>query len=199
MNEQKRLVKQDPCGDNCEDGFQPKNEGGVGGRRVREEVSSVECQMSGVEGGFDGEAAALEDVGVDHGGFYILVSKQFLNGSYIVSVLEKMSGEGMSEGVRGNMLVDLRKAGGFFDGFLYGGFVEVVTVETPSPTFPLFKATPIPAFPLFKCGNGGRGFSSGVRVFGEFGGREEVLPDPFFGSARVFFGKRIDGRCEMGR
>ena len=52
----------------------------------------------GVEGGFDGESAALEDVGVDHGGFYILVSEQFLYGADVVSVLEEVGGEGVPKG-----------------------------------------------------------------------------------------------------
>lgn len=42
----------------------------------------------GVEGGFDGEAAALKDVGVDHGGFDVFVPEEFLNGSYVVVVLK---------------------------------------------------------------------------------------------------------------
>ena len=40
-----------------------------------------------VEGGFDGEAAALEDVGVDHGGFYVFVSEEFLHSADVVAVL----------------------------------------------------------------------------------------------------------------
>lgn len=42
---------------------------------------------SAVEGGFDGEAAALENVGVDHGGFYVFVSEEFLHGANVVAVL----------------------------------------------------------------------------------------------------------------
>ena len=52
----------------------------------------------GVEGGFDGESAALEDVGVDHGGFYVFVSEKFLDGANIVSVLEEVGGEGVPKG-----------------------------------------------------------------------------------------------------
>ena len=40
-----------------------------------------------VEGGFDGEAAALENVGVDHGGFDIFVSEEFLYGANVVAIL----------------------------------------------------------------------------------------------------------------
>ena len=41
----------------------------------------------GVEGGLNSEAAALEDVGVDHGGFHVFVAEQFLDGTDIVTCL----------------------------------------------------------------------------------------------------------------
>lgn len=44
----------------------------------------------------------------------------------VVAGLKEVSGETMAKSVRGDMLVDFCKAGGFFDGFLHGGFVEVV-------------------------------------------------------------------------
>ena len=40
-----------------------------------------------VQGAADGQAAALEDVGVDHGGFDILVAEQFLDGADVVATL----------------------------------------------------------------------------------------------------------------
>ena len=96
-------------------------------------------------------------MGIDHGGFDVFVTKQLLNGTDIVAALKKVGGEGVAEGVRGDMFIDLCKAGGFFDDFLHGGFVEVVTT-----------------------GN------SSTRVFGEVGGGEEVLPDPVFVCIGVF-------------
>jgi hypothetical protein len=36
----------------------------------------------------------LEDVGVDHGGFYVFVSEEFLNGADVVAILKEMGGEG---------------------------------------------------------------------------------------------------------
>jgi hypothetical protein len=50
---------------------------------------------SGVKRRFDSESTTLEDVGVDHGGFDIFVSEQFLDGTNIVTVLQKLGGEGM--------------------------------------------------------------------------------------------------------
>ena len=54
-----------------------------------EKKKLAECSRKrlAVEGGFDGEAAALEDVGVDHGGFYVFVSEEFLYGADVVAVL----------------------------------------------------------------------------------------------------------------
>ncbi len=51
------------------------------------------------------ETAALQHVGVDHCRFHILVSKQFLDSSYIIPILEKLSGEAMAEGVGSDRLI----------------------------------------------------------------------------------------------
>ena len=40
-----------------------------------------------IEGGFDGEAAALKDMSVDHGGFDILMAEEFLDGADVVASL----------------------------------------------------------------------------------------------------------------
>ena len=69
-----------------------------------------------IQRAFDRQSAALEDVGVDHGGADILVAEQFLNGADIVPVLEKMRGEGMAKGVAGDALFDFGFGGGFLDG-----------------------------------------------------------------------------------
>ena len=62
-------------------------------------------QGSGVEGAFDREPTALKHVGVDHGGADILVPEELLNGTYIVSVLEKMGSETMAKGMRADRLI----------------------------------------------------------------------------------------------
>ena len=71
-----------------------------------------------IEGAFDGFCTALEDVGVDHGGFHVLVTKQFLDGTDVVAVLQKLGSEGMPEGVGGDKFIYLGEAGGLLDGFL---------------------------------------------------------------------------------
>ena len=63
----------------------------------------------------------------------------------------------MAKSVRGDVLIDLCEAGGFFDGFLHGGFVDVVTTD-----------------------------NSSVRIFGKVRGRKNVLPDPVFVCIWVF-------------
>ena len=41
----------------------------------------------------------------------------------------------MTKGVRRDMFVNFCEAGGFFDGFLHGGFVDVVAADlTPGPS-----------------------------------------------------------------
>jgi hypothetical protein len=72
-------------------------------------------------------ATAIEDVGVDHGGFDVFVSEQFLDGADVVTVLEQVGGEGVAEGVATDALGDFGVAGSLFDSFLQATFVEVVT------------------------------------------------------------------------
>ena len=114
--------------------------------------------MLGIERAFDGEAAALEDVGVDHGGADILVPKKFLYGADVVAVLKEVGGKGMAEGVGADAFLDACFLGGFFDGALEASFVYMVAA-----------------------------FCAGARVDGALGGGEEVLPGKFAVGFRVFF------------
>ena len=40
----------------------------------------------------------MQDMGVDHGSFEVLVPEQFLNGSDIIAVLKQMRGKRMTKG-----------------------------------------------------------------------------------------------------
>jgi hypothetical protein len=120
------------------------------------------CQVSGVEGGFYGESAALQYMSVDHGGFDVLMPEEFLDGADVVSVLEEVGGEGVSECVRGDVFVNFGGFGGGTDGFLQQAGVEVV------------------AHGLFGGG-----------VHREGGGGEEVLPCGFAGGVGVFAGEGV--------
>ena len=57
------------------------------------------------------------------------MAEEFLNGADVVAVLEEVGGEAVAKGVRGNAFVDFGRARSFFNGFLKGGFVNVVTAE----------------------------------------------------------------------
>ena len=57
-------------------------------------------------------------MGVDHGGFDIFVSEEFLDGADIVAVLEEMGGEGMAGGVATDVFGDVGRSGGLIEGFL---------------------------------------------------------------------------------
>ena len=54
---------------------------------------------SGVKRRFDSESTTLEDVGVDHGGFDIFVSEQFLDGADIDPALKQMRGKTVTKSV----------------------------------------------------------------------------------------------------
>jgi len=101
-------------------------------------------------------------VGVDHGGFDILVPEELLNGANVVTVLQQMSGKRVSEGVRRDVLVNFGGLGGGADGFLQQAGVKVV------------------AHGLFGDG-----------VDRQSRGREEVLPESFAGGAGVFAGEGV--------
>ncbi len=47
----------------------------------------------------DGKGASAHEVGVDHGGFDILVAQEFLDGADIVAGLQKVGSEGVAENV----------------------------------------------------------------------------------------------------
>src|SRR3990167_9339176 len=71
-------------------------------------------------------SAAVEDVGVDHGGAYVGVAEQFLYGTDVVAVLQQVGGERMPERMRVRRFVDTSAACGFLDVALDGLFVDVV-------------------------------------------------------------------------
>ena len=121
---------------------------------------------SGVKWAFNGQSSALENVGVDHGGFDILVPEQFLNSADtcpepqvlgVVAVLQEMGGKGVTKCMRSHMLVNTCAAGSFLDGFLHNCFVKVMTADNAS-----------------------------TLVFGEIGRGKQVLPDPFLICISIF-------------
>ena len=67
---------------------------------------------------FHSEPPALEHMGVDHRRFDVLVAEQLLDGPNVVAIFEKVGGEAVAEGMRGNRLVYPGKPGGLFDRFL---------------------------------------------------------------------------------
>jgi len=110
-----------------------------------------------VEGATDGEATAVENVSVDHCGFDVFVTQEFLDGADVVAVLQQVGGERVAEGVAGNAPGDAGPAGGSLDGLLQAVGVEVGAAE-------------------HAC----------ARVGGESVGRKDVLPGPFSAGVRVF-------------
>lgn len=52
-----------------------------------------------VGGAADPEGAAVDDMGVDHGGVQITVAHQLLDGSDVLAAFEQVSGKAMAQGV----------------------------------------------------------------------------------------------------
>jgi hypothetical protein len=58
----------------------------------------LEAFLGAIQGATDGQAAALEDVGVDHSRFHVFVSEEFLDGADVVAVFleEQQGAEGLT-------------------------------------------------------------------------------------------------------
>ena len=84
-----------------------------------------------IEGAADGQRAAIEDVGVNHGRFHILVPKQFLHRADIVAVFKEMSSKAVAEGVSGDTLVEAGESGRVFDRLLQAALVHMVAAHAP--------------------------------------------------------------------
>jgi hypothetical protein len=113
-------------------------------------------RMSAVEGAADAGGAAVENVGVDHGGRDILVAQQFLDGADVVAVLEQVGGEAVAKDVWDDGLGDVGSSGGLAHGPLDQSLVSMVATGLPG---------------------------SGVAVVAD--GGEYPLPPPLGGSAGI--------------
>lgn len=74
-------------------------------------------------------AAALEDVGVDHGGAHVLVAEEFLHRTDVVAVFQEVGGEGMAEGMRCNPFGDGGCFRGLPDRSLQAALVHVMAAD----------------------------------------------------------------------
>ncbi len=93
---------------------------------------------SGVEGAFNptplrsgdassGQSATIEDMGVDHSRTDILVAKEFLNGTYIISILKKMGSKAMAKGMRADGLIHTGSTRRLANCLLYIAGMSVMT------------------------------------------------------------------------
>ena len=82
-------------------------------------------QLRSVQRAAHGEAAPVEDVGVDHCSLDIFVAEQFLDGPDVIAVLQQVGGERVAKGMGADTLGDAGLAGGLFDGFVQTAGVEV--------------------------------------------------------------------------
>lgn len=99
----------------------------------------------------DGRGAVLQDVGIDHGGFYIVVTERFLDGADIGAGGEQMGGVGVAEGVCVHVLGYIGFSTGLAYGVLQHGIEDVVAL-----------------------------FAARTRIDRQLARRENVLPVEFF-------------------
>ena len=77
-------------------------------------------------GALDASAAAVQDVGVDHGGADVVVAQELLDGADVVARLEQVGGERVAKGVARDVLGQSGVHGGAVDCALKHGLVGVV-------------------------------------------------------------------------
>lgn len=118
-----------------------------------------------VKGTADSKGTGVHNVGVDHGGFYIFVAEEFLNGADVVAGFQEMGGKGVAECMWRDAFVKTSLFCSSAHGFLQAAFVSVVTSEVAS-----------------------------ARVRGESWSGEEPLPGPFMGGVGVFSVYRVGHR-----
>jgi hypothetical protein len=75
----------------------------------------------------------MENMGIDHGCLDILMSKQFLHGTYVITILKQVRGKRMAKGVRGNGFIYPGPLGRFFDRALQYAFIKMVTADLAGP------------------------------------------------------------------
>ena len=88
-------------------------------------------------------------MGINHGGFDVFMSEQFLDGADVISVLKQMSGKGVSEGVGSDTFVYSGNARGYSDCLLQGCLMDMMPSRDP-----------------------------GLRIGGQVGGGKDILPNP---------------------
>ena len=74
-------------------------------------------------------------MGVDHGGFDILVTEEFLHGANVISALQKMGGKGVAKGVGSDAFIYFCGLCCDSNGFLEGGFMNMMAAGDPCFSF----------------------------------------------------------------
>lgn len=115
----------------------------------------------------DGQAAAVEDVRIDHGGLHVAMAEQVLHCANVVAVFQQVGGEGVAQGVGGDVLGQVGEIGGPLDGLAQTAGRNVVASAQP-----------------------------GAGIGGNLGRGEDPLPGPIPAGRRVFTlecGGHVDG------
>ena len=90
------------------------------------------CQLLIVQRAADGKTRFVQDVGINHRGGNVLVSKQLLDGTDIVATFKQVRGKAVSERVAAGCFRNTRLLDGEFDGVLEVFLRGVVTAGFPA-------------------------------------------------------------------
>jgi hypothetical protein len=93
----------------------------------------LECLTCDIKGADHSSSAAIENVGIDHGGFDIFVTEEFLDGADVVAVLEEVGCKAVAEGVATDAF-EVGKKGFDFDASHFDGMAFVMEEDVlPNP------------------------------------------------------------------
>jgi hypothetical protein len=79
-----------------------------------------------INGAANASRSTVEDMGIDHRRFDIIMAQEFLDRSDIVTAFEQVSGKGMPERMASSSLRQSRLRDRISHGFLNQGFVNVM-------------------------------------------------------------------------
>src|SRR5512144_2384853 len=95
--------------------------------QIRNESSSRDIRI--IQWTLHSQTTSLQHMSIDHRGLYILVSKQFLNRTNVITILKQVSSKRVAERVRGYAFIYLRKLSRIPDRPLQCRFMDVMAAR----------------------------------------------------------------------
>uniref|UniRef100_A4XWW2 Uncharacterized protein n=1 Tax=Ectopseudomonas mendocina (strain ymp) TaxID=399739 RepID=A4XWW2_ECTM1 len=102
-----------------------------GGRRDLPEVTASPRSPSAIQRAEHRQAAAVEHMGVDHGGLHVSMAEQLLHSADVLSRLQQVGGKTVTQGMRGYLLDDAGPPGGALEVPLHPFLIQMMATHRP--------------------------------------------------------------------